>query len=140
VLPLGGRDWLPARVAWLGSEHNDRNPVDAALWRLDAPETWEPPPGIVQWGRLPPAEPVSTAAIGFPWAQQRPDTSRGTDHVVGFVTPPPDLVSGLLAVHVVSSAPLARADRESPWAGMSGAALIAGPSLVGIVVVDPARY
>ena len=47
--------------------------------------------------------------------------------------------AGLCAVTVLTAAPAGRAG-GSPWAGMSGAALFAGPFLVGVVVVDPARF
>src|SRR5438552_4103225 len=47
--------------------------------------------------------------------------------------------SVLTAGHVVTAAPGGRAG-GLPWAGMSGAALFAGPFLVGVVVVDPARF
>src|SRR6185437_3274835 len=47
--------------------------------------------------------------------------------------------AGLCAVTVQTAAPDGRAD-GSPWAGMSGAALFTGPFLVGVVVIDPARF
>ena len=40
---------------------------------------------------------------------------------------------------VQTSPPTDRAG-GSPWAGMSGAALFAGPFLVGVAVIDPPRF
>jgi tetratricopeptide (TPR) repeat protein len=84
-------------------------------------------------------EPVAVSAVGFPWAQERPDRGRDSEQLFGFIAPATTVKAGLCAVTVKSSAP---ADRMggSPWAGMSGAALFAGPFLVGVVVVDPARF
>jgi tetratricopeptide (TPR) repeat protein len=96
---------------------------------------------VLRWGRLSAGgEPVAAAAVGFPWAQERPDMARDTEHVVGFLSPAAGLVSGRLQLTVVSAAPAQRTGAQSPWAGMSGAGLLVGPCLVGIVVVDPARY
>jgi hypothetical protein len=135
VCLLGSESWVPGTVAWL-------DPVlDAALVRVDAAAPW-PATGmsVLRWGRLAGAEPVLAAAIGYPWSQQRPDGVHDTEHAVGFVPPGAGAETGSLQLSVVSSAPLPRLDAGSPWAGMSGAGLVAGPYLVGVVVVDPARY
>jgi tetratricopeptide (TPR) repeat protein len=135
VCLLGSGSWVAGTVVWL-------DPVlDAALVRVDAAAPW-PATGmsVLRWGRLAGAEPVLAAAIGFPWAQQRPDGVHDTEHAVGFVPPGAGAETGSLQLSVVSSAPLLRPDGGSPWAGMSGAGLLVGPYLVGVVVVDPARY
>jgi hypothetical protein len=139
VMPFAGDRWLPAEVAWLGTSAGSGQ-VDAALVRLGEQTKWKEPVGLLRWGRLAGNSPVSAAAIGYPWAQERPDMRRGTEHVVGFITPPPNQVTGLLDLTVLTSAPSDPPGGGSPWAGMSGAALMAGPYLAGIVLVDPARY
>jgi hypothetical protein len=139
VLPFGGESWLSATVVWLDAE-DAADRVDAALLRLAGAGAWTQPLDVLQWGRPPPNEPVLVAAIGYPWAQKRPDSSRGTEHMVGFVTPPADPGSGLMAVNVLTSAPRERGGGSS-WAGMSGAGLAADTAtLVGLVVVDPGRF
>jgi len=77
---LGAGAWVPASVAWLDAG------LDVALVEVDASAPW-PAVGmsVLRWGRLAGAEPVTAAAVGFPWAQERPDAVRDTDHVVGFV-------------------------------------------------------
>src|SRR5262249_54642213 len=49
------------------------------------------------------------------------------------------LKTGRLDFDVASASPTAR-EGGSPWAGMSGAAVIADNHLVGVITVDPARY
>jgi Trypsin-like peptidase domain len=134
VRPLGLRDWLPARVV----RHDQTR--DVALLRLAA--DWQPPSGSPTpgWGRLDGAEPVGCMAVGFPWAQARPDQVRDSEQLFGQLAPLTTVKAGRLAVNVVTAPPSARAEGKSPWAGMSGAALFAGPYLVGVVVVGPRRY
>jgi tetratricopeptide (TPR) repeat protein len=90
-----------------------------------------------RWGELPGADPVSCAAVGFPWASIRPDRVRDTAHLYGHIAPLGQLKTGRL--DVASASPTARPG-GSPWAGMSGAAVVADSHLVGVVTVDPARY
>src|SRR6266581_500195 len=132
--PLGEQGWVPAVVAW-----RDEN-KDVAVLRL-SPAVPPLPAGSPQprWGRVEGLEPVTVSAVGFPWAQERPDRVRDTEQLFGFIAPAAMVKAGLYAVTVQTSAPAARAG-GSPWAGMSGAALFAGPFLVGVVVVDPAGF
>ena len=92
-----------------------------------------------RWGRVDGIEPIAVSAVGFPWAQERPDRGRDSEQLFGFIAPATTVKAGLCAVTVQTAAPAGRAG-GSPWAGMSGAALFAGPFLVGVVVVDPARF
>ena len=132
---LGSGAWSPAAVTWLDAG------LDVALVKVDESSPWPTREmSVLRWGRLAGNEPVTAAAIGFPWAQERPDLGRDTEHVVGFVPPGAGVESGQLHLTVLSAAPQPRPGAASPWAGMSGAALVVGPHLVGVVVVDPARY
>ncbi|MDQ6945702.1 MAG: tetratricopeptide repeat protein [Actinomycetota bacterium] len=132
--PLGERDWVPAVVAW-------RDEVkDLAVLRLAFGVPPLPTAGAEpRWGQVVGSEPVDVSAVGFPWAQERPDRVRDSEQLVGFVAPAAMAKAHLYAVTVTSATPSARAG-GSPWAGMSGAALFAGPFLVGVVVVDPDHF
>jgi len=131
---LGERAWMSGSVLWRGTS------ADVALIGLagDVPPL---PPGspAPRWGRVDGMEPIAVSAVGFPWAQERPDRVRDSEQLFGFIAPATTAKAGLCAVTVQTAAPAGRAD-GSPWAGMSGAALFAGPFLVGVVVIDPARF
>jgi len=130
--PLGEREWVPGVVAWRDDD------MDVAVLRL-APTVSPLPAGSLmpRWGRVDGVEPVAVSAVGFPWAQERPDRVRDSEQLFGFIAPATTVKAGLCAVTVLTASPVERAG-GSPWAGMSGAALFAGPFLV--VVVDPARF
>jgi hypothetical protein len=134
VRPIAMTEWLPARVEW---EDPD---VDAALIVLEedggqvlAGES------VLRWGELAGGDPVPCAAVGFPWASVRPDRQRDTAHLYGHLAPLGQLKAGRLDLDVASASPTAR-EGGSPWAGMSGAGVIADGHLVGVITVDPGRY
>ena len=115
--------------------------ADAALIGLsgDVPPL---PPGspVPRWGRVDGMEPVAASAVGFPWARRNARTgSRDSEQLFGFIAPATTVKAGLCAVTVQTAAPAGRAG-GSPWAGTSGAALFAGPFLVAVVIIDPARF
>ncbi|WP_346619585.1 tetratricopeptide repeat protein [Blastococcus montanus] len=132
--PLGTTDWAPFVVVWRNAG------ADVAVLRLGdgapPPPTGSPNP---RWGRIQGTEPIAVDAVGFPWAQERTDRRRDTEHLHGFLAPATTSRTGQLAITVLTSPPGDRTS-GSPWAGMSGAALFAGPFLIGVVVVDPARF
>jgi hypothetical protein len=64
---------------------------------------------------------------------------RDTAHLYGQLAPLGQLKAGRLDLDVASASPSAR-EGGSPWAGMSGAGVIADGHLVGVITVDPARY
>jgi Trypsin-like peptidase domain len=132
--PLGEPGWVPAVVIW-----RDEG-ADVAVLRLarTVPPLPAGSPGP-RWGRVDGTEPVAVSAVGFPWAQERPDRVRDTEQLFGFVAPATTAKEAVLAVTVLTAPPTARAG-GSAWAGMSGAALFAGPFLVGVLVVDPDRF
>ena len=132
--PLGEAGWVPGVVAW----RDERK--DVAVLRL-APGVLALPAGspTSRWGRVDGTEPIAVTAVGFPWAQECPDRVRDSEQLFGFIAPATSVKAGYCAVTVLTAAPAGRAG-GSPWAGMSGAALFAGPFLVGVVVVDPARF
>jgi len=134
VRPVGVRGWLPARVEWENAE------ADAALIGIED-EDWRAPTGesVLRWGELTGSDPVACAAVGFPWASARPDRMRDTAHVYRQLAPLGELKQGRLDFDVASASPSAR-EGASPWAGMSGAGVIADSHLVAVITVDPARY
>ncbi len=134
IRPVGVPGWLPARVAWEDAD------ADAALAVIED-EDWRVPAGesALRWGELAGADPVPCAAVGFAWASARPDRMRDTAHVYGQLAPLGQLKQGRLDLDVASASPAAR-EGGSPWAGMSGAGVIADSHLVGVITVDPARY
>ena len=135
VRPVGVAGWLPARVEWQDAG------ADAALIVVEEEEGWRGPGGesVLRWGELAGSDPVPCAAVGFPWASVRPDRMRDTAHVYGQLAPLGQLKVGQLDLDVASASPSAR-EGGSPWAGMSGAGVIADSHLVGVITVDPARY
>ena len=134
VRPVEVSGWLPARVEWQDAD------ADAALIGIED-ERWQAPTGesVLRWGELAGADPVPCAAVGFPSASVRPDQVRDTAHVYGQLAPLGQLKAGRLDLDVASASPSAR-EGGSPWAGMSGAGVIADGHLVGMIIVDPARY
>ena len=134
VRPVGVSGWLPARVEWADAD------ADAALIGIEE-ENWQAPGGesVLRWGELAGSDPVPCAAVGFPWASARPDLMRDTAHLYGQLAPLGQLRQGRLDLDVASASPLAR-EGGSPWAGMSGAGVIADNHLVGVITVDPGRY
>jgi tetratricopeptide (TPR) repeat protein len=134
VRPAGVTGWLSARVEWEDAD------ADAALI-VAGDEAWRAPAGesVLRWGELAGSDPVPCAAVGFPWASARPDRVRDTAHVYGQLAPLGQLREGRLDLDVASASPSAR-EGGSPWAGMSGAGVIADNHLVGVITVDPARY
>ena len=135
MAPLGAGGWTAAAVVW-------RDPTaDVALLRCAA--TLPPLPAgspAPRWGRIDGTEAVGCTAVGFPWAATRPDSTRDTEQLFGFLPPLSGTVAGVQAITVLTAAPRERPGGGSPWAGMSGAGLFAGRFLVGVVVVDPAKF
>jgi Trypsin-like peptidase domain len=131
---LGERAWMSGSVLWRDES------ADVALIGL-AGAVPRLPPGspVPRWGRVDGMESIAVTAVGFPWAQERPDRVRDSEQLFGFIAQATTQKAGLCAVTVLTAAPAGRAD-GSPWAGMSGAVLFAGPFLVGVVVIDPARF
>ena len=130
---LGAREWMEAELAWRGEQ------CDAALLRLiPAPSGGDPAGPLGQIGG---GDRVPCRALGFPFAQSKEQGAvRDTEDLAGEIAPLTGRESGLLTVHVAGSVPAADSSGHSPWEGMSGAALFSGPLIVGVIVIDPARF
>ena len=79
-------------------------------------------------------------AVGYPLFQEVPSAAgvvRETAQVWGMILPAENLVGGLLSLQVTSAPralpPQQEALGESQWSGMSGAAVLAGERLLGVV-------
>jgi Trypsin-like peptidase domain/Tetratricopeptide repeat/Anaphase-promoting complex subunit 5 len=137
VRPLLTRDWLSGSVKWRNET------ADVAVIELagEAPPL-SPGSPAPRWGEVTDTEQTWVTAMGFPWAQERRSTtgrSRDSEQLFGFISPGTSAKAGNYGVTVRTSRPGDRAS-GSAWAGMSGAALFAGPFLVGVVVADSPRF
>ena len=116
--------------------------MDLALLELRDQTTELPPLPVAVVDRdVPVPVPVEGCwAVGYPLFQEIASASgvvRETAQVWGMILPAENLVGGLLSLQV-TSAPRALPPRqealgESQWSGMSGAAVLAGERLIGVV-------
>jgi Trypsin-like peptidase domain len=140
----GGATLLAGRVVW--SQHGEG--MDAALLEItDA--RWEAPTDLapVRWGRLVTSQGnVPCEAVGYPEAQEVRDPGgdlqlRDTEHVTGSINPLGTAKTGFYQVSVESAPPdPAAAQADSSWAGISGAAVLCGPLLTGVIAQDSDRF
>jgi hypothetical protein len=122
-----GGDWQAATVAWVDAT-SDVAVLSCPGLRAD---------GGVRWGRLAGSDPVKWGAAGFPVASADDAAGRQAEHVYGRTSPISDRAAGRLALTVESRRAIGS---DSPWAGLSGAAVFCGDHLVGVVTTDPATY
>jgi HEAT repeat protein len=123
-----------ARVEWRGTP-GGRD--DAALLSVDGHDPW----GLrdwpsVRWGRLVTRRtgtPLET--WGAPDVAQRPGTAKDTLQEEGTINPGGFFVANRY-VMIVTNPPQPTANGESPWGGMSGAALFSGQLLLGVIASD----
>ncbi|MEU4517937.1 tetratricopeptide repeat protein [Amycolatopsis sp. NPDC024027] len=121
-----------ARPVWCGTPEG-RN--DAALVLIDDP-TWPPlPDAPLAWGRTVTHQPgIACQTWGLPQIVQREGRAPDTGQVTGTLNPGSRLVADLYELNLDSFPP----EGDSPWAGMSGAAVFCGDLLAGVVALDPA--
>jgi WD40 repeat protein len=130
----------PARVA--DGLAGDPGTVDLALLELCDESAELPTPPVAAVDReVPVPVPVEGCwAVGYPLFQEVESAAgvvRETAQVWGMILPGENLVGGLLSLQVTSAPrdlpPQREALGESPWQGMSGAAVLAGERLIGVV-------
>jgi hypothetical protein len=140
ALPAAGaasKARLQAAVEWHDEE------LDACVLRI-TDEAWKPlsSGSFLRWwwGRIIGDSPVNVRAIGFPHAARR--EGRLTRHeMLGRITPATGAKGNTFAVQVTNEKPVELGPGlGSPWAGMSGAAVFAGPYLVAMLAKDPANW
>lgn len=122
-----GADWQPATVVWADAGR------DVAM--LSSPGLRAG--GAVRWGRLTGPDPLDWGAVGFPAASADRVAGRQAEHAFGRTSPISGREAGTLALSIESREAV-RGD--SPWAGLSGAAVFCGDHLVGVVTADPGAY
>ena len=130
----------PARV--IDELAGNADTVDLALleFRDEIAELPTPPVAAVDRDAPVPVPVEGCWAAGYPLFQEvKSDTGvvRETAQVWGMILPAENLVSGLLSLHVTSAPrelpPRQEALGQSQWSGMSGAAVLAGERLIGVV-------
>ena len=126
VARLGG-DWQPATVGWVDARH------DVAVLRCPGLRAG----GGTRWGRLVGSDPLDWGAVGFPHASLDQETGRQPEHAYGRTSPISERPAGRLALTIESRE---ATDGDSPWAGLSGAAVFSGDHLIGVVTSDPGAY
>ncbi|MFE1884588.1 hypothetical protein [Streptomyces diastatochromogenes] len=137
-------------VVWRGTP-NGRD--DAALARIDDPD-WRPPAGRAEpWGRLGTWLPQQECQTwGVPKVAELRHLPASGDaqeekvtpelkHLSGRINPGSGLVANRYVMDL-SQTPPTWTDAEgarSPWARLSGAALVCGEQIIGVMAVDPAH-
>ncbi|MCX4434524.1 serine protease [Streptomyces mirabilis] len=125
-------------VIWAGSESE----CDAALLRADQDlidtELADSIPAL-RWGRLATKKPLPDCQIlGFPVVQRYNGSHLECEQLTGTVKAAAGLMRSIYVLDIDHIPPTSVGDK-SPWAGLSGAPLFAGPVLIGIVAKDPAN-
>lgn len=131
--PLGergapSRSWLPAKVAW------ESEAIDIALLQVLGGDTGIV--GTVAFGEV--VGDTRVTAVGFPIVERRSDRVRDTDVATGEVLYGAGWKRNRLVFDVQSSVAdlLEGTDQQSTWEGISGAGLMVGHRLVGVIVED----
>ncbi|MFI1365249.1 serine protease [Streptomyces griseochromogenes] len=119
-------------VVWRGQGED----LDVALIEI-TDEAWPKDPVTpVRWGRTTCQKTrVDCVAIGFPQVLRLADLRREREQLSGSINPATGDKSGQYHVQV-DDAPARHMDGDSPWAGMSGAALFSNGLLIGVVIID----
>ncbi|MFM9539884.1 trypsin-like peptidase domain-containing protein [Streptomyces turgidiscabies] len=147
---LGDDSLWHCSVVWCRYDSVNGTGVDAALLRIEDAGFREPeglPPLL--WGRLGTGSRCRVEAVGFPAGmhvfEEGALSFRDTAQITGHITPGSRLKAGRHEIAVENPVPAAvpagnsgDVDRNvSRWNGMSGAGVMSGGRLVGVVVVDP---
>jgi len=138
VKPSTAIDWLPAKVV------HGSAVADLAVLRLDEPFEDEPPTGV-RWGRITSATPVPAVVIGYPDAtSHRLGDAERTIHdaelIRGELRAGPADPRATIPLHLSGSTPIPTDGGGSPWGGLSGAAVLAGSQVLGVVTQDPRAF
>ena len=137
-----GPDKVPHPARVVDELTGDPDAVDLALLELgdQAAELPAPPVAAIDRDAPVPTPVEGCWAVGYPLFQEIPSGAgvvRETAQVWGMILPAENLVGGLLSLQVTSAPralpPQRESLGESQWSGMSGAAVLAGERLIGVV-------
>ncbi|MFD8595056.1 NACHT domain-containing protein [Kitasatospora sp. NPDC059646] len=128
---LGGTGWTPCTTVWRSPD------LDAALLLADRDlvraDRFEP----LRWGSVETLDPLPGCHLtGFPWAGRDERERLDTVQVPATLTPGTGLRTGRHVLAVEHRPPRGRRGVDSPWSGMSGAAVVLHDHLLGIAVQD----
>ncbi|MDQ6724646.1 MAG: hypothetical protein M3066_00485 [Actinomycetota bacterium] len=124
VRPGGTAVWAGSSVVWRSGDGG------AAVLDVVDPTVLLPWPAPLRWGRVAGGRAVAVTAIGFASAHTKPERARDTVQFLGRLNPVGD-APGVPTLAVTASG------GRRPDDGMSGAALFAGPNLVGVLLAGP---
>lgn len=140
VVVPGGVGPVGCRVVW--ARDDDR--CDAALLAADrnlVPDEAAAAFAPLGWGRVNDLQVWPDAqAIGFPGVQRTAAGELDTEQFTGTLKTGSQLLGGRYVLDGGHRAPAAVPGGESPWAGMSGAAVFVNGFLVGVVCADPGGW
>lgn len=90
-----------------------------------------------RWADTASLDPIAGCeAIGFPHVQRFDGDRLDTEQVIGTYKPGSNLFSEYGVLVVDGAPPTTATDGPSPWAGLSGAAVLTGGALLGVVVAQ----
>ena len=147
-ITVRGPDKVPHPARIVDGLGGDPDTVDLALLELcdQAAELAPLPMAVVDRNSPVPAPVEGCWAVGYPLFQEVESAKkimRETAQVWGMILPADNLVSGLLSLQVTSTPPALpppqEARGESQWSGMSGAAVLTGEWLLGVVTEHAPR-
>ena len=140
-ITVRGPDKVPHPARIIEGLAGDPDTVDLALLELcdQAAELPAPQVAVVDRDAPVPVPVEGCWAVGYPLFQEVESGAgvvRETAQVWGMILPAENLVAGLLSLQVTSAPralPRQEALGQSQWSGMSGAAVLAGERLVGVI-------
>ncbi|MFI5591185.1 tetratricopeptide repeat protein [Amycolatopsis sp. NPDC051758] len=119
------------KVLWCGTPGGED---DAALVAVED-HAWEPVPGHVGWGRsVTHRAGLACESWGVPNLVQRPDRPIDVVQASGTLNPGDRIVGRRYVARLDGFPP----EGDSPWGGMSGAALLSEGLVVGVIATEPA--
>jgi tetratricopeptide (TPR) repeat protein len=141
--PSSGPQKFAATVRWCRIDEV----VDAALVEVENVPDWQPPASLQdlhmrppqRWGHLIGTRPHPVAVAGFPRMQKDSTNGRLDEQLTGNIQPGTGSLAGryeVFSVNPTIAVQLPPTSKASRWSGISGAALLCGDLLCGIVRRD----